>query len=399
MNTDLTTPVLVTSPDREQGRKGAGESMAYSTKVRFELASQADDAAIRRLLRENPIPGTISLALEREPNYFADASLPGERKRTIVAREAERVVCAGSCSTRLRFINGQLRRVGYLGGLRLDASVAGRFDILRRGYELFRELEAASPADLYFTSIAADNMRARSILERGMRGMPRYEFVGEFVTLLLPTKRRSEVGRNSVEGRQATGEKTDAETLVDLLNQHGQQYQFNAHWTTEQLRALEPLGLRLDKFLVSNGAALWDQRGFRQTVIHSYAPWLARLRPALNIVASMLKWPRLPETGSTLSHAFVFPLTVELELKRTKVFAPATALVHLLQELSRTAVRLRLDYLTLGFAANDPRLAAVRKHFRAREYRSRIYVVSWPGLGGVARELDGRCLGPEVALL
>jgi len=75
--------------------------------------------------------------------------------------------------------------------LRLDAAYAGRFDILRRGYQFFRELQADAPADFYFTSIAADNERARRLLERGLPSMPRYEFIGEFVTVLLRSARRS----------------------------------------------------------------------------------------------------------------------------------------------------------------------------------------------------------------
>jgi len=58
-----------------------------------------------------------------------------------------------------------------------------------------------------------------------------------------------------------------------------------------------------------------------------------------------------------------------------------------------------IEFLTLGFAANNPRLAMLRSKFRCREYRSRIYLVRWQGLGGSASELDGRRLGPEVALL
>src|SRR5262245_40623147 len=110
--------------------------------VRFELASDADDAAIRRILRENPMPGRIALSLEREPDYFAESKMPGVVRQTILAREGNRVVCVGSCAVRLRFVNGAPKRVGYLGGLRLDAAAAGRFDILRRGYEFFRELQA-----------------------------------------------------------------------------------------------------------------------------------------------------------------------------------------------------------------------------------------------------------------
>src|SRR5215471_12846071 len=158
-----------------------------SSRVQFAEACAADDADLRRLLRDYPMPGRISLSLEREPDFFADAHLPGETKQTIVAREGGRLICAGSCVIRRRFANGQPQRVGYLGGLRLDQRHAGRFDVLRRGYEFFHELQTDDPAAFYFTSIAADNERARKFLERGLPGMPRYEFVGEFVTVSVPT--------------------------------------------------------------------------------------------------------------------------------------------------------------------------------------------------------------------
>jgi hypothetical protein len=90
----------------------------------FALATLADDADIRLLLRENPMPGQITLTLEREPGYFADADLPGTEKQTIIANEGGRMVCVGNCAIRERFVNGKPRRVGYLGGLRLDSRVS-----------------------------------------------------------------------------------------------------------------------------------------------------------------------------------------------------------------------------------------------------------------------------------
>ena len=105
---------------------------------------------------------------------FCGRRFAGETvKQTIVANEGGRVVCVGSCAIRERFVNGQPYRVGYLGGLRLDAPVKpDAIDILRRGYEFFRELQTDKPADFYFTSIAADNAPARKFLERGLPGMP-----------------------------------------------------------------------------------------------------------------------------------------------------------------------------------------------------------------------------------
>jgi hypothetical protein len=58
-----------------------------------------------------------------------------------------------------------------------------------------------------------------------------------------------------------------------------------------------------------------------------------------------------------------------------------------------------VDFLIVGFDSRDPRLAYLQRTFRPREYKSRIYVVHWEDGMELARSLDGRLLGPEVATL
>ena len=365
---------------------------AKTGRVCFAVATEDDDADIRRLLRANPMPGKISLSLEREPDFFADANLPGETKQTIIARDGNRIVCMGSCTIRQRFVNGEPRRVGYLGGLRLDASQAGRFDILRRGYEFFHELQADTPADFYFTSIAADNERARTLLERGLPGMPSYEFIGEYVTVLLSAK-----GRHSVQNIEEDIA-PPAGQLIALLNNNNCTQQFTPCWSEDELSALQQLGLQPDDFRfiredgrIVAGAALWNQRMFKQTVVRGYTPSLTLARPALNLAARFTRGTKLPTVGQTLTNAFVSHLAIAPDKPDT--------LTKLLTKLREIAAQRKIELLTLGFAANDPRLTVVRRNFRCREYHSRLYIVRWPECGGAARELDGRILAPEVALL
>jgi len=361
-------------------------------RLRFDIAADGDDADIRRLLRENPMPGRISISFEREPNYFADAKLSGEIKQTIVARDGGRVVCVGSCTIRQRFVNGRSVRVGYLGGLRLDASHSGRFEILRLGYEFFHQLQADTPADFYFTSIARDNARARSILERGLPGMPSYEFIGEFVTVLLPAQ-LGHPAPEVVENRNPT-----AEQIVTLLNNHNRERQLAPCWAEDEVTALRPLGLNLSDFAfvtdsgcVDAMAASWDQRVFKQTVVRDYTRSLGRARAVLNLAARFAGGTRLPAIGEVLRNVYVSHLAHDLD--------KPDLLIQLIAELRRVAAQRKTELLTLGFAANDPSLAVVRRNFRGREYHSRLYIVRWPDCGGGARELDQRVLAPEVALL
>jgi hypothetical protein len=58
-----------------------------------------------------------------------------------------------------------------------------------------------------------------------------------------------------------------------------------------------------------------------------------------------------------------------------------------------------IDYFTIAFDARDPRLPIIRKRFHAREYVSRLYAVHWDDGADLARSLDDRLLGPEVATL
>src|SRR5688500_15763676 len=115
----------------------------------FAIATPAHEAAMRRLLRENPMRGAISITLEREPDYFAGANIGGAHDQTIVAFEDERLVCMGRCTTRTVWINGQIRRAGYLAELRLDARARGRFDLVRDGYRFFQSLQETTPAEVY----------------------------------------------------------------------------------------------------------------------------------------------------------------------------------------------------------------------------------------------------------
>lgn len=358
-----------------------GELTAAREGVRFAVATTADDAAIRRLLRANPMRGAVSIAFEREPNYFAGEGLAGATDRTLLAFEGNRLVSMGRCSTREAFLNGVPRRAGYLAELRLDAAVSGRFDILRQGYRALRELEAAAPADFYFTSIAADNRRARQLLERGLPGLPRYDFLTEFVTLLIP------VAKSICE--PALERATPAE-LSDFLNTAAHRHQLAAVWSEEILAALARHALPPGRFQVWRrggkivaAAALWDQRAFRQTLIRGYAGPLTWLRPILNLAGA-----RLPAPGATLAHAFLSPVAVEV--------AGEAMLPDFVSAFFPLAAQNGLEFLTLGFQADDPRLDLLRRRFSCREYRSRLYHVS---LAGNSVKTDGRSFFPEVALL
>ncbi len=368
--------------------------LSRDRRERFSVATPSDEAGIRRLLRDHPMAGSVRLTFEREPDYFRSAGIAGAGDQTIVAHAGDRLVCMGRCSRRDCWIDGRVANVGYLAELRLDASARGKFAFVRGGYRFFRELEQLAPAEFYFTSIAAENERARRFLERGARGMPAYRFLGELATVLVAVPRRPRVASVRLEA----GTARCLPEMLHVLNESARRSQLAAVWTEENVRALEQHGLPLSRFFLARAAgrivacgALWDQRGFRQTVIRGYSPELAAIKPLVNMVAHLFGTARLPPAGAVLSHAFLSPLAF--------ADGAGTLLPDFITACFPSAKQVGIEYLTLALPADDPRLETVRGRFATRVYRSRLYRVVWPGDDSPGIVAGDRRFLPDVSLL
>src|SRR5262245_44781440 len=128
---------------RSQSDSGLGNRGWLVSLYRFELATADDDADLRRVMAETPMPGAMSVAFRREPSYFGAAVVDGRFRQVVVCREADtgRVVGFGSRSVGERYVNGRPASVGYLSSLRLLEAHRNR-GLVARGYAYFRQLHA-----------------------------------------------------------------------------------------------------------------------------------------------------------------------------------------------------------------------------------------------------------------
>jgi len=359
--------------------------------LRFTVATDADGAGLRRLLRDNPMRGTVSVTFEREPDYFRGTGVAGGEDQTIVAHEDNHLVCMGRCTRRPCWVNGRAQSVAYLAELRLDSRARRRFRSVRDGYRFFRE---QSRDELLFTSIASDNLPARRLLESGRRGLPFYQFLGELVTLLIGVPRQARASRL----RLVPATAADLPAIVRLFNEQGRRHQFATVWTEECLRGLAAHGLPLERILLAKmegrcvaGGALWDQRSFRQTVIHGYAGWLRLALPLVNAASRVLGRPRLPASGTTLAQAFLSPIAFA---------AGGEELLSRFVEASFPyAASAGVQWLTLALPAADARVEELRRRFYTQTWRSRLYRVHWAEVSPPEELAICPPLLPDVALL
>jgi hypothetical protein len=364
----------------------------------FELACDADDPDLRRLLRENPLQGSLSLSFEREPNYFNAAVIDGPFHQTVVGREGGgAIIGVGNRSVRPMFVNGQPRDVGYMSQLRVDAKYGKGLYLARglgAGFKLYRALHADGRAPFYLMSIIEDNLPARRLLTSGLPSYPRaQEYTRLFTYAIYPVRRKPALPVPRAL-RLARGREQDRQSIVDCLNRNGARKQFASSWTGESLFAisLSPADFAVvwDGDHILGCLACWDQTNFKQTVVRGYSSALGRWRKLLNAGSVLGGWPYLPEPNTALRYSFASHLAIDGD--DPAIFGA------LLRETFNYNLERGFHYFTLGLAESDP-LRAVVERYRPLTYVSQIYLVAWEDGYEAVRQVDARPPALEIALL
>ena len=373
-----------------------------SSPSRFDirLADPADDPEIRRLLREHPLPGEITLTFEREPDATVAAAMEGDVHQTMIAREPDngRITGMASRAERAVFINGRASRIGYLGQLRTNVRGPRVASLLDEGFGFCRALHDQGTVSVYLTAIVENNHAARRVL-CGLRSpaAPAFVRAGTLATLAIPRGgRRRRHDEGGLDIRAGSIELVDE--IVGCLNRHGRRHQFAPVWTIEDLLSTTRTpGLELHDFLVATRggrvvgcAALWDQRGFKQLVVRGYSQQLARWRSLINLAGPLLGIPTLPPVGSALQFAYLSHVAVDDD--------SAEVIAALVAE-ARRGLASGVSHLVTAFSEGSPLLAVASRVAPHRMYRSVLYLAYWLDGQRLAQSMDNRLPHPEVAIL
>ena len=348
----------------------------------FRLATADDDADLRRLLRENAMPGWVEMSIEREPSYFAGHDVFG-RDWAVLAEDGGEPVGLYAASVLPVCVNGNAERVGYLGGLRVQAAHRQRIRHLREGYASIRQLAPVQPSlPWWFTVVASENKAARRLLEAGVRGLPRYRAIGNYTTYALAAAR----GRAHGLWRQVQPDELPA--LLRWQTRLAAQHQFAPVLDEERVRRIGADCVWVcsegDEFL--GMALLWNQSAFKQVVAHRYRGALRWLRPAYNAYARVARQVTLPAPGTSLRQTFIAFLTLAPQAVMDR--GTARALMVDLLSKCRTAV------VAVGLHDEHALLPALA-YLQPMRYTAKVYAVEFEE----PAKLDGRPVQPEAALL
>ena len=341
-------------------------------------ANSQDDQALRAILAQTPLPGALSVTLEREPSFFAGS--PDALRHDVVAvRDTDQTIAGlGSRCERAAWFQGQASTIAYLGDLRVVPQCrpwAGR--ILIEGYRYFEKLEKVRPTTATYTAIFESNTQARRALSGGRAGLPHYLDLGLLhcpALLVHPWARSPKSTRFTC--RVAT--EADYPALANFLNAALRPRDLAPIHSAEDFIAGKRWpGLKAEDFIMAweggklvGCIALWDLRTFRQIRVQSYRGWLRYARPIVSSLMTLLGWPSLTPPGALVPAAFAsFWATANHDIELGKL---------LLRHGRHAAARRGISLMFTCLHERDPLLPSLRG-WLAIPTEGRLYEVSFDG--------------------
>jgi hypothetical protein len=187
--------------------------------------------------------------------------------------------------------------------------------------------------------------------------------------------------------------------LIEFLDTQARRHALATPWSEETWAVLDRHGLGAEDFCVVRregrivaAGGVWDQSAWRQTVVAGYAGATGWLRPVINGFARVAGRPGLPAVGERLRQACVHPLAVAQD-------ADASVTDELLGKLERRAKERGVEWLVASVATEDALRAVLGRRSGEREYATRLYAVTLPGIEKTEVKLSGQRVRPEAGLL
>lgn len=345
-------------------------------------ARPEDSPDLCRLVRMAAMPGSVSISMEREPDYFLAAGVQGERTSVFVARSADTGALAGvgAMSRRSVYVNGEPREIPYLSDLRIAPEH-------RKGRLLFQAYKYVGGhlliGNAYAqTIVVEDNAQALDLLTSGRAHLPRYLPFGEYASPAILMEAKGTMGRTA--GRTAgkagpfeivRADGSQASVMQALYDAEAPRRQFQPCYAFPDMGGGYGRDLGWEDYFLAyrNGnlvgmAGTWNQRRFKQTRIQAYGGALKWLRPAVNALSPWLGTFPLPPAGSVLPYLNLHALAIQGD--------DPDILAALVRGILAEFRGRGHAYLLCGLDARDP-LRRALGGFRTRHFGGRHFLVTY----------------------
>ncbi len=349
-----------------------------SLRFQIMLAQPEDNKGICGLIRI-PFAGDISLAMEREPDYFLGARIQYEQPETYVCRDRSnnRMAACFSVGKRNVFLNGRKTSLRYHSDLRIDPDYQKTFvlfDICSYFKEHIVLLEGFSQ-----TIVFSDNHIMNALIhlkgrERLRSVVPFYIPHGRYITHTVSLRKRRNPKSSLYHIRQAR--KEDVSMMQDFFDQEAGSKQFYPCYDFSKVQSDYYHGLMVqDYFLAFEGEQLvgltgiWDQQCFKQTRVAGYSNRLKILKPWINALGFLRSGFLLPDEGEKLNYVTLHTIVVKNN--------SSDILAGLCESIYARYREQNYQYMLCGLDEQDPLNEVFRKGYEERKLVGTHYLVSY----------------------
>ena len=380
----------------------SGDEIIFQSRhVTVRRAHAADNEALCEVVRRVHLRSQLDVTQERDPDFFALPRMHLGEYAVYLGVNAEGFVGGcGSVMVRPGWVDGEVRKVGYLSDLRAVPGFKGARALpaaYHRALELARDEHGA---ELFYTVIFDDNAVARRALvgrgeDRRRAGQPVYRVMTPFTMTSL----QFALPMRGPRGRVRRAKDADRDALVDFLSARARRRVMGDVMGPElfarRLEAWPDFGLE-SFFIATDGggrivgaAAPWNTHRFKRTRVLGYDDGMERVKRAFNLGARLLRYPPLPEPGGCLDFAFLSHLEVEDD--------DPSVLRDLLRATYRALWDQRLHFISAMIPRGSP-LEAAFKGFVVNRTPMTVYSVALPESPFAARDFTTLAPGFEMAL-
>lgn len=302
------------------------------------FANLEHDEGLRKLLRETPLRGEITVTLEREPVFFY------EKMETVIAMVDDVVVACGSRVPRQVNWYGEAIESSYLSDLRVHPSYqkySGR--IIRDCYQLLSDSAKQHPAPVTWTAVFESNLAAMKTLGRQRRVIPEYIDRGGLRSPMLWCSPTCKWPKHP--GCQRATE-ADRPELAAFLQRQFLKKGLAPVICSDNLRMDDFILIREDGALVA-AMAVSDLRAIKQIRAIELPLKLRMLRTPMKWLSSVFPLPLIPARGGVMPLGYASFMAAEND---------DAMLIHTILRAGRVvAAEKGLSFLCACFHEDDQR--------------------------------------------
>jgi hypothetical protein len=347
--------------------------LCQNNKIELRLAGPDDRDGIRRVFESGKFDGDFSIQFLRNPDPLTSMGHDGDRAVLIVMEYVDtlEIIAVAGCVIRREYVRSEIKRIGYLTGLKILPEYQRKVYCIADGYQFIRE-STKDDVDFYYTTILSSNTGVVKLLEKKHRNMPTYLYLGDYTTYCIKAGGVSRVRLTGIVPEER--ESLYSEELPGL--------DFSpADTALFRLKDDDFYALRDSTGEILACCAIYDQQIDKQYVISAYKGIYKLLS---KIPTGVFGYPRFPKAGNALNYASIAFLYVKdgsPEIGRRFIKAVA-------------ACAKRYDLLLSGLFVSSPKQAIFEK-VKHVQFKSRLYEVAWDE----PRYIQGNPIGLEVSLL